>query len=280
MISNLTVQSPEAFLRQQRFPVWFFTNEEIAHVWRDLPEFPNARILGVAGAGDWALNLASQGAGQSFQLVDNRPLALLTVELKLALIRHHDKESFLQMFHERELRTADVLASVANMLSEPSLSVFTKLAQNHRRWNDLMRDRKLWYRESWRALRRDDYLAYLRLDSAYMQARRVGDTMTLEHCLLESLLARSDAASFGLIFLSNLLDSIRYVPYPSELIAEASRKLVERGLLVCLTQHAPAILQILAERAGFRLVFLEHHPFRFFSALAGAYHYSVLAFQI
>ncbi len=279
MIRNLAVSGPEELLRQERYPVWFFTNEHIAHVWNTLPENPKSAMFGVAGAGDWALNAAASGKTGTFHLVDNRPLALITLEIKFAFLRLFDREQFRFVVQKPGALPADTLERLANLVSQPTLAVFTALVQQYRGWNRLFRVRKLWYPESWHALRQDNCLAYLHSDKAYARAGLAVDRMILEYGSIQHVLASAGHKSFGLMYCSNLLDSKRYVPEPRQLLINVRDALAEHGTLLCMTQHAPKKLQCLAESLGFQLVLLEHHPFRLLQSLRGLYQYSILAFQ-
>lgn len=279
MIVGLPANDTRLFFRQESYPVWFFTNEQTAHVWNDLPDIPLPSVFGVAGSGDWVFNFAASGKTALFHLVDNRTLALMTVELKLAFLRLYKRSNFRAVFQNKALMSADILQGLTNTVSEPTLAILKQQLRKPRGGKGLFNNKKLWYSESWRALQHENYLRYLDADAYYDHAKLAANGVVLEYGLIQDVLASEKDGSFGMIYLSNLLDSKRYIQKPEELLSCAQQKLAKGGLLICLTQRVPKKLLSYTKKLPLLQIYFEHHPFRLLQALRGYYQYSIVIFQ-
>lgn len=279
MIDSIPVDGSSSTFSNGRLPVWFFTNEQIVHIWKDLPEIPIPSVFGVAGSCDWVFNFAASGKTAIFHLVDNRKLALMTVELKLAILQLFGRNEFRSVFQKKYRVHANMLQRFKNIVSAQTLALLAQQFRNPSKNKGIFNNKKLWYSESWRALHHDNYLAYLDSDACYEQAKLATKNIVLKYGMIQDVLASEKDGSFGMIYLSNLLDSRRYIQKPRELLVCAKQKLAKGGMIVCLTQRVPKKLLSYTNAVHLQPIHIEHHPFRLLQALRGYYQYSIIIVQ-
>ncbi|MFA6963200.1 MAG: methyltransferase domain-containing protein [Patescibacteria group bacterium] len=264
-------------------PVWFFTNEKLGQFFaKNEHNQPIERVYAIGGAGDFAFSLLAQDVRNKIKeidLCDIRPMANVTIDLKIALFKNYDLSQIKSLFWGRSEDTlGSIYAKLKSTLPPAVLSAVKKSGAG--KFSESLKKSGLWYRESWRKAKDvEGYLPYLSSESNYRLMQKNLDKIVIHEGDFNDNLKSAGDGYYDLIYCSNILDSETYCKFPDQYLQNIQAKLKDGGILFVLTQNNPKKMIKLIEKQGIHSLRSELHKFSPLSLLSNHYSYSILLFQ-
>jgi SAM-dependent methyltransferase len=268
------------------YPVWFFTNERINYFFPEIEKNPGIkRVFAAGGGGDFALALlATRNLNiEELNVCDVRPMACITIDFKICLLKNLSYAEFLNLFGKKDLFSkTQVYHRIAGTITPLSREIIGSIIENCKKDDFLKCVRKsgLWYRDSfWQIKNRKEYLPYLVAEENYRFLQNNLDKITIFCGDFEDNLKLFPGNYYDLIYASNILDAKEYCPEPEKYLKTIREKLNAGGLLLVVTQNNPKKMVKQIEGQGFYIHQRQVHRFNIISSILGHYDYSFLLFR-
>lgn len=270
-------------LERKFYPVWFFTNERINYFFPEIEQSGTMKkVFSIMGSGDMAFSLLSRKILniEELKVCDIRPMACLTVDLKINLLKSLKYEEFLNLFLGKVSFDKNQIYNQIEKSITPITRKIIKFILEERSENDFLKclkASKLWYKDSfWQIKRKKDYLPYLNSEENYQFLQNNLDKITIYFGDFNENLKTSPDDFYDFIYLSNILDSKNYCSEPELCLAIVKKKLKKDGLLFIVTLESSKKKIRFLEKSGFSIFQKQFHRFNIFSSLLGHYDYSFL----
>lgn len=268
-------------------PVWFFTNEQIAHVVTKLESQKEIKkIFSIGGGGDFAFSLLSSpdlSKIEQIDLCDIRPLATISIDLKIGLCKIFEYPELLVLLRDRDYaRKGQIYEKVKLTVTEPTRQFIASVIDNCKEKGMIrcLEKSGLWYKDSfWQIKNKSVYLPYLATKEKYSLLQKNLEKIRIHSGDFDDNLKTFENDYFDLIYASNILDSKKYCREPELYLRTIKEKLGNKGFLLLSTQNNPRKMIRTVGAHGFRICENEHHRFNPIGALLGHYAYSFLLFQ-
>lgn len=277
----------EDILNKRFYKVWFFTNERIGNFFQKLEKFKEVKkIFSIGGGGDFAFSLLSTQALNKIEeinICDIRQMASISIDFKMGLFKNLEYNKIINLFLKRVFfYKKQMYSKIRETITPPSRKIFDSILENCRE-DDVLRCLKksgLWYGDSfWQIKARAEYLPYLVSEEKYHLLQKNLNKVSIYCGDFNDNLRLFEDNYFDLIYVSNILDSIKYCKESNKYLQTSKEKLNKRGLLFVITQNNSKKIIKLVEECGFRICEKELHRFNIISSFFGHYDYSLLLFK-
>lgn len=225
---------------------WFFTNERLNNfLEKNIFKLEIKKVFGIGASGDFAFNLLSLLKIGKINLCDIRQTAVLTINFKKYLFKQN------------------------------SLKKILKILSNL----DCLKKTKIWYKYSFNQIKyKQDYLLYLCSQEKYKLMQGQLDKIKIYPGDFIQVLKNSQD-KYDLIYISNILDSKKYIKNNLECLKIIKQKLDKNGFLLTVCQSRPEKLIKFIKSSGFELYNQEINKINIIKSFSKHYCYSFLLFN-
>jgi len=224
------------------YRVWPFSNEDLSAL-LELGPYDNKKVFSIAGSGDQAAVFLSKGA-KNCSLCDTRDLACLFAEFKFSALKNLCPSEFKAIFGldgGSGNNTFIYWKKIRKNLSSTSAYFFDRLFQKKANIYQTLKKSKLFYNEGW-SLAKKRGLAYL--DNLNFR-KNFTMPLIINSSIITAL--KFSRTKFDLIYLSNVLDSRKYIEDPLGLLQGISKYLEQNGEVIIVTQDLKKTEKLLQE---------------------------------
>ena len=273
-------------LNKQFYPVWFFTNEKMVNFLVNLCEQEEIKNIFSVGSGDFAFNCLSAFDNISeINVCDIRPLANLTMDLKIGLIKKLSFEEFQDLFKDFDAENKNLIyQKIRDEIRESSRSIFDPIIYDQKPVNFVkcLEKSGYWYRYSFLKRHKRAHIAYLNQDK-YSSLQQNIDKVEIYFGDFNDNLKLSDNNFYDLIYVSNIFDSKKYCVQKDAYLQTIQQKLNRDGYLLVVTMHRPEKIIKLLKKYEFQIYKRENSKFSMLKSLffldIGEYDWSFLVFR-
>ena len=271
-------------LKKKFHASWFFTNERSNKFLLKLTNFDKIKkVFAIGSSGDFAFSLLCLLNIDQMNLCDTRPVSNLTIDLKQNLFKKLNYNEILNLFlNYKSCNKEQVYKRINQNLNPLTKALFDKIIYKFPLKNFIkcLRQSGFWYKYSFSQIKhKQDYLLYLKSQKNYKLLKSQLNKISL-FCgdFIKNLKLFSDKY-YNLIYVSNILDSRKYIKNNPVCLKIIHQKLVNNGFLMVVAQSNWKKMKKFIEGFGFEIVNQETHRLNPFSSIFGHYSYSFLLFK-
>lgn len=228
------------------YPAWFFTNEKLNNFLKNYVSKLNIKtIFGIGASGDFAFNLLALLKISKLDLCDIRETANITINFKKILFA---KNNFAKI-----------------------LNIFSNL--------NYLKKTGLWYKYSFNQIKyKQDYILYLCSQEKYAFMQKQINKIKIYSGDFCEILKKSKN-NYDLIYVSNILDSKKYIKNNYKCLEIIKQKLDKDGFLLVINQNNHKKLINFIESFGFKIYKQEINKSNIIKSFSKHYCYSFLLFK-